>query len=563
MSLTQMSKLPAAALLRSAMRAPFRVIKHHSITPLWAVPWKSTSLARSVHATASAEGKSKESKSKGASASPVDAFSVDFEAVIGIECHVQLNTATKAFCSCKNEYGAHPNSLVCPVCLGHPGTLPSLNSAVVEKSILAGLALNCTISRESKFDRKQYFYPDLPKGYQISQYDIPLCHGGYIDVAIPEEGTKRIGITRAHMEEDAGKLVYLGADGLSGAQSSQVDYNRGGVPLLEIVSEPDMRSGKDAAMYAAELRRIMLCIGVSNGNMAEGSMRCDVNVSVRRRGELEFGTKVEVKNMNSFNAMQRAIDFEFVRQCTLIQEDRGDEIIQETRLWDENGQFTAPMRKKEGLADYRYFPEPDIPEIRISESTIETMRSSLPELPSEKRLRYTGLGLSEYDSLVLSDDEEISTYFDGVLGSGATVKQAANWVMGDVNAAVKAQSIKFSQLQMSPKTLGEMIDLIEKDVISGKIGKEILPKLLDGAAEDSGVKEFVEANGLIQISDEAALKEIVQKVFDASPSQLADYRGGKTKLKGFFVGQVMKESGGRANPGKLQKVLMQMLDEGA
>ena len=316
-------------------------------------------------------------------ASPSDAFAETFEAVIGIECHVQLNTVTKAFCSCRNEYGADPNTHVCPVCLGHPGTLPALNSAVVEKSVLAGLALNCNISRESKFDRKQYvdvavsliieycrsptppvppprryFYPDLPKGYQISQYDIPLCHGGFIDVAIPEEGTKRIGITRAHMEEDAGKLVYIGSDGLSGAQSSQVDYNRGGVPLLEIVSEPDMRTGKEAAMYAAELRRIMLCIGVSNGNMAEGSMRCDVNVSVRKRGAPEFGTKVEVKNMNSFNAMQRAIDFEFVRQCTLIEENKEDEIVQETRLWDENGQFTAPMRKKEGLADYRYFPEP-------------------------------------------------------------------------------------------------------------------------------------------------------------------------------------------------------------
>lgn len=380
-------------------------------------------------------------------------------------------------------------------------------------------------------------------------------------MAIPEEGTKRIGITRAHMEEDAGKLVYIGSDGLSGAQSSQVDYNRGGVPLLEIVSEPDMRTGKEAAMYAAELRRIMLCIGVSNGNMAEGSMRCDVNVSVRKRGAPEFGTKVEVKNMNSFNAMQRAIDFEFVRQCTLIEENKEDEIVQETRLWDENGQFTAPMRKKEGLADYRYFPEPDIPEICISDAFIDGLRSSLPELPCDKRARYSSLGLSEYDCLVLSDDEEISAYFDGVLGSGASVKQAANWVMGDVNAAVKTQGIKFSELQMSPKTLGEMIDLIEKDVISGKIGKEILPKLIEGAAEQDGVNAYVEANGLIQISDEGALADIVQAVFDANPGQLAEYRGGKVKLKGFFTGMVMKESGGRANPQLLQGVLMRMLDE--
>ena len=362
------------------------------------------------------------------------------------------------------------------------------------------------------------------------------------------------------MEEDAGKIVYVGSDSISGSESSQVDYNRGGVPLLEIVSEPDMRNGKEAAMYAAELRRIMLCIGVSNGNMAEGSMRCDVNVSVRKKGASAFGTKVEIKNMNSFNAMQRAIDYEFTRQCELIQENKESEIVQETRLWDENGQFTAPMRKKEGLADYRYFPEPDIPEIHLSESFVEGIRTTLPELPSAKRERYISLCLSQYDAIVLSDDGEISSYFDGVISSGASVKQAANWVMGDINAVVKAQGIKFSDLKMSPKTTGEMIALIEESVISGKIGKEILPRLIDGEAEEMGVQAFVQANGLIQISDESALAEIVQTVFDANPSQLTDYRNGKTKLKGFFVGQVMKESGGRANPALLQKVLMKLLD---
>ena len=542
------------------VRSPSRLYNDRACSFSWSRSSRSLPRLNAAKSPPAGDTKKQSKGGKGKEASPVEALSETFEAVIGIECHVQLNTVTKAFCSCKNEYGAEPNTHVCPICLGHPGTLPSLNKAVVEKSVLAGLALNCQISTESKFDRKQYFYPDLPKGYQISQYDIPLCHGGYIDVTIPEEGTKRIGITRAHMEEDAGKLVYIGSDGLSGAQSSQVDYNRGGVPLLEIVSEPDMRSGKEAATYAAELRRIMLCIGVSNGNMAEGSMRCDVNVSVRRRGAPEFGTKVEVKNMNSFNAMQRAIDYEFVRQCTLVEEGKEDEIVQETRLWDENGQFTAPMRKKEGLADYRYFPEPDIPEIRVSESFIEGLRSSLPELPCAKRARYSGLGLSEYDCLVLSDDEDIASYFDGVLDSGAPVKQAANWVMGDVNAAVKAQGIKFSELRMSPKTLGQMIELIETEVISGKIGKEILPKLIDGEAENDGVGAFVEANGLIQISDEAALADIVQSVFDENPGQLAEYRGGKTKLKGFFTGAVMKASSGRANPKLLQAVLMRMLD---
>lgn len=561
---------PTATMLRSVfrVRSPARIYSERVRSVSWSRATRSLARLNAAKAPDSGTKQSKGGKggkggnaANGTETSKAERLSESYEAVIGIECHVQLNTATKAFCSCKNEYGAKPNTLVCPVCLGHPGTLPSLNRAVVEKSVLAGLALNCQISKESKFDRKQYFYPDLPKGYQISQYDIPLCHGGYIDVTIPDEGTKRIGITRAHMEEDAGKLVYIGSDGLSGAQSSQVDYNRGGVPLLEIVSEPDMRSGKEAAMFAAELRRIMLCIGVSNGNMAEGSMRCDVNVSVRRRGAPEFGTKVEVKNMNSFNAMQRAIDFEFIRQCTLIEEDKEDEIVQETRLWDENGQFTAPMRKKEGLADYRYFPEPDIPDIVVSEPFIEGLRSSLPELPCAKRARYSGLGLSEYDCLVLSDDEDIASYFDGVLSSGAAVKQAANWVMGDVNAIIKAQGIKFSELRMSPKSLSEMIDLIDKDVISGKIGKEILPDLIEGQAEQDGVGAFVEAKGLIQISDEGALAEIVQSVFDENPDQLAEYRGGKTKLKGFFTGAVMKASSGRANPKLLQAVLLRMLDE--
>jgi len=490
----------------------------------------------------------------------VEKFSSEYEAVIGIECHVQLNTATKAFCSCQNEYGADPNTHICPICLGHPGTLPMLGQEVVRKSILAGLALNCNINKDSKFDRKQYFYADLPKGYQISQYDIPLCYEGYIDVVIPDEGSKRVGITRAHMEEDAGKIVYTGADSLSGSQSSQVDYNRGGVPLLEIVSEPDMRTGKEAAMYAAELRRIMLCIGASNGNMAEGSMRCDVNVSVRRKGATEFGTKVEIKNMNSFNAMQRAIDYEYIRQCQLIEDNNESEIVQETRLWDENTQSTASMRRKEGLADYRYFPEPDIPDLHISEEFIQSIKESLPELPSEKRKRYMSLGLSEYDALVLSDDEDIAAYFDRVLNSGASVKQAANWVMGDVNAVVKSEGIKFSNLKMTPETLGDMIKLIEESVISGKIGKEILPRLVNGEAEGKSVREFVDANGLIQISDEATLREIVQKVFDANPSQLEGYRNGKTKLKGYFVGQVMKESGGRANPKELNRILMSMLD---
>lgn len=433
----------------------------------------------------------------------------------------------------------------------------------MRKGILAGLALNCNIATSSKFDRKQYFYADLPKGYQISQYDIPLCSHGFIDVVLPDsnEGdTKRIGITRAHLEEDAGKLVYAGADRLSGSEHSLVDYNRGGVPLLEIVSEPDMRTGKEAAAYGSELRRIMRFIGVSDGNMAEGSMRCDVNISVKPKTQTEFGTKVEIKNMNSFNAMQRAIEFEYDRQVSLLKEGRRDEIVQETRLWDENKQVTKSMRKKEGLADYRYFPEPDLPPLILDDDTIAGLRDRLPELPSEKRARYMSLGLSQYDACVLSDDVDVATFFDGVLDAGAPVKPAANWVTNDVMGYCKEEKKSMSELLMTPGTLAEMIALIEKGTISGKIGKEVLPSLLVGEAEGKGVQALVESKGLVQISDIGAIEAIVDKVLSDNPGQLAEYREGKTKLQGYFVGQVMKESKGRANPKELNRILMEKLN---
>ncbi|KAH7619467.1 putative Aspartyl/glutamyl-tRNA(Asn/Gln) amidotransferase subunit B [Nannochloris sp. 'desiccata'] len=443
------------------------------------------------------------------------------------------------------------------------GALPVLNEEMVKKAVLAGLALDCTIAKESKFDRKQYFYADLPKGYQISQYDVPICEHGRIEVVLPEGGgTKQIGITRAHLEEDAGKLVYSGATSLSGSNYSLVDYNRGGVPLLEIVSEPDMRTGKEAAAYGAELRRIMRFLGVSDGNMSEGSMRCDVNISVRPRDQEQFGTKVEIKNMNSFNAMQRAIEFEFDRQLALLKEGRASEIVQETRLWDENKQVTKSMRKKEGLADYRYFPEPDLPALFVSTEAIEDLRNSMPELPSQKRARYMALGLSEYDALVLTDDVDVAAYYDEVLKAGGAPKLSANWVMGDIMASCKEEGNGMDALKMSPKTLVEMISLIEKGTISGKIAKDLLPALLKGDAEKDGVQALVESRGLIQISDPAALQAIVDSVLDANPKQLGEYRGGKTKLQGFFVGQVMKESKGRANPGELNRILMETLNKG-
>eukprot|EP00887_Chlorella_sp_A99_P006179 scaffold3.g6179.t1 len=500
------------------------------------------------------------------SAPAAPAVQTEYEAAIGIETHVQLNTRTKAFCSCASEFGAEPNTNVCPVCLGHPGTLPVLNEGVVRKAVLAGLALNCRVALASKFDRKQYFYPDLPKGYQISQYDVPLCEGGWLEVSVPSgaggatPAPKRVGITRAHVEEDAGKLVHAGAASLSGSTASLVDYNRAGVPLLEIVSEPDLRSGAEAAAYGAELRRVMRCLGVSDGNMAEGSMRCDVNVSVRRRGDAALGTKVEVKNMNSFSAMQKAIEFEVERQVAALEAGRGEEdVVQETRLWDEGCACTYSMRRKEGLADYRYFPEPDLPPLVLDEEYVAGVRASMPELPQQKRERYQALGLSAYDAAVLSDDIGTAAYFDAVLAAGAPPKPAANWVMGDVMAHCKEARLEsMGELAMAPAALAEMIALIEGGTISGKIGKEVLPALLAGEG-NGGVRVLVEAQGLVQISDPAALEAIVDAVLAASPKQLEQYRGGKTKLAGYFVGQVMKESKGRANPELLQRILMQRL----
>ncbi|WIA33555.1 hypothetical protein OEZ86_006679 [Tetradesmus obliquus] len=481
----------------------------------------------------------------------------EYEAVIGIETHVQLLTRTKAFCSCPNQYGDEPNTNICPVCMGHPGSLPMLNQEAVNLAIRAGIALNAKIARRSKFDRKQYFYADLPKGYQISQYDVPVCSAGFLEVDTPE-GVKRFGITRAHLEEDAGKNVHGGADSLSGSSHTLVDFNRAGVPLLEIVSEPDMRSARDAAAYGAELRRICRFLGISDGNMAEGSMRCDVNVSVRPKGQEQFGTKVEVKNMNSFSNMQKAIEFEIERQVSLLQAGRGGEVVQETRLWDEGRQETSSMRTKEGLADYRYFPEPDLPDLEITEQQIEQVKESMAELPIAKRQRYLSLGLPKADVLILADELATADFFDVAMAAGAPAKAAANWIMGDIMAACKERKMGMDGLAITPGALAEMISLIEGGTISGKIAKDVLPRLLDGEG-NAGVKAFVEKEGLVQISDESAVEAMVDAVLAANPNQLAQYCSGKTKLAGFFTGQVMKESAGRVNPGLMNKILMKKL----
>ncbi|NEP09513.1 MAG: Asp-tRNA(Asn)/Glu-tRNA(Gln) amidotransferase subunit GatB [Symploca sp. SIO1A3] len=472
----------------------------------------------------------------------------EYEAIIGLETHCQLSTQTKIFCSSSTAFGATPNTNIDPITLGMPGVLPVLNQKVLEYAVKASLAINCQIAPYSKFDRKQYFYPDLPKNYQISQYDLPIATQGWLEIELTDEAgdpiRKKIGITRLHMEEDAGKLVHAGSDRLSGSTYSLVDYNRAGVPLVEIVSEPDLRSGQEAAEYAQELRRIMRYIGVSDGNMQEGSLRCDVNISVRPVGQKEFGTKVEIKNMNSFNAIQKAIDYEIERQINAIE--TGEPIFQETRLWEENRQQTFSMRSKEGSSDYRYFPEPDLPPIEVSQKQLEQWHSELPELPAQKRQRYEQeLGLSAYDSRVLTDDRQVAEYFEGTVIAGANAKQAANWVMGDIAAYLKTEKLAIAEIPLTPAVLAELINLIEDDTISGKIAKEILPELL---SKGGSAKELVERKGLIKISNLGELEAIIDEVIAAHPKELEQYRNGKTKLQGFFVGQVMKKTSGRADP---------------
>lgn len=477
-----------------------------------------------------------------------------YEAVIGLETHCQLSTATKIFCNCSTEFDSPPNTNVCPICMGMPGVLPVLNQKVLEYAVKAGLALNGKIASYSKFDRKQYFYPDLPKNYQISQYDLPIVEHGWLEIELVDESgnpiRKRIGITRLHMEEDAGKLVHAGSDRLAGSTHSLVDYNRTGVPLVEIVSEPDIRSGAEAAEYAQELRRIMRYLGVSDGNMQEGSLRCDVNISVRPVGQKEFGTKVEIKNMNSFSAIQKAIEYEIERQIEAIE--TGERIFQETRLWEEGSQRTVSMRSKEGSSDYRYFPEPDLTPIQVSGETLAQWKSELPELPAQKRDRYeTELGLSAYDTRVLTDDRSVAEYFEATVAGGANSKQAANWVMGDIAAYLNANKLSIADLAFKPASLAELVTLIESGELTGKIVKESLPKLLSGE---------ISIDKLPRPIDSSALEPIIDEIIAANPKELEQYRNGKTKLLGFFVGQVMKKTEGRADPKLTNQLLAQKLN---
>ena len=484
---------------------------------------------------------------------------VSWEVVIGLETHVQLGTNSKIFTSASTNFGDDPNTHIDPVVCGLPGTLPVLNKKVLEYAVKAAMALNLNIASHSKFDRKQYFYPDLPKNYQISQFDEPIAEDGWIEVEVAEKGketyVKKIGIERLHMEEDAGKLVHAGSDQLSGSTHSLVDYNRAGVALAEIVSKPDLRSGREAAEYAAEVRRIMRYLGVSDGNMQEGSLRCDVNISVRPTVNDPFGTKVEIKNMNSFSAIQKACEYEIKRQIKAYES--GEEVKQETRLWDEGNQLTKSMRSKEGSSDYRYFPDPDLGPIEVSNELKEKWRSELPELPAAKRNRYsTELGLSIYDARVLTDESSMATYFEKVVNEGGAAKSSANWITGDLAAYIKSNRLTFDQLPFQPDELAEMLKMIDNGEISGKIAKEILPELL---SKGGSPKQLVQDRGLGMIGDPKVIEEIIDQLILKHPNEVESFRSGKKKLLGFFVGQLMKETKGKADPKLANQILNKKL----
>ncbi|MGE1063433.1 Asp-tRNA(Asn)/Glu-tRNA(Gln) amidotransferase subunit GatB [Megasphaera paucivorans] len=477
-----------------------------------------------------------------------------YESVIGLEVHCELKTKTKIFCGCSTEFGAEPNTHVCPVCLGLPGVLPVLNKEVLHFAIKAGLALHCDILPYSKFDRKNYYYPDLPKNFQTSQYDLPICLNGHVDIEVGGE-TRRIRLTRIHMEEDAGKLVHNGAS-IDTSDTTYVDYNRTGVPLLEIVSEPDIRSGEEAKAYLEKLRSILQYLDVSDCRMEEGSMRCDANISVRPVGTAELGTKAELKNINSFSGVQKGIEFEAVRQAELIED--GGTVIQETRGWDENKEITVTQRVKEGTNDYRFFPEPDLIPIEVSPEWIEEIRKEIPEMPDARCKRFTEeLGLPEYDANLLTLDKQTADYFEAVVAAGIDVKTASNWMQGEFAKQLNAAGLTADKAPVAPNALAELLELISKGTISGKIAKSVLPEMWQSG---KAAAEVVKEKGLVQISDTGALEEIIKTIIASNPQSVADYKAGKKKAIGFLVGQVMKQTKGRANPGAVNELLIKNLE---
>lgn len=476
-----------------------------------------------------------------------------YEAVIGLEVHTELQTKTKIFCSCRTSFGADPNTNVCPVCLGLPGVLPVLNKKVLEYAVRAGLALNCEISRFSKFDRKNYYYPDLPKNFQTSQFDLPICEHGYLDVEVEGE-KRRIRITRAHMEEDAGKLVHHGTS-ITDSDYSLVDYNRTGTPLLEIVSEPDMRSAKEAVAYMEKMRAILQYVGISDCRMEEGSLRCDANVSVRPVGQKELGTKTEIKNINSFKGVERAIEYEAMRQAELLED--GGKVVQETRTWDEKEGVTKSMRTKEEANDYRYFPEPDLVPFTVSDEYIENIRKSLPELPDARKERYMKeFGLSSEDAVFMTNDKATADYFEAAVDAGADPKACVNWLMGEFASQLSTDGIEIAKAPVSAENLAVLLKLISKGTISGKIAKKVFATMWK---EGGNPEEIVKAQGLVQISDTAELSKLVDEVVGKNPKAVEDFKAGKKKAVGALVGQIMKATKGKANPRVINELLNKKL----
>ncbi len=478
-----------------------------------------------------------------------------YEAVIGLEIHSELKTATKIFCGCATTFGAEQNTHTCPVCLGLPGVLPTINKRVVEFAIKAGLATNCKINKYSKFDRKNYYYPDLPKNWQTSQYDLPIAYEGHVEIEVDGE-RKIVRLTRIHMEEDAGKLVHSGST-IKDSATSNVDYNRTGVPLIEIVSEPDMHSAAEARAYMEKIKSILEYIDVSNCRMEEGNLRADINVSLRPVGSEKLGTRTEMKNINSFKALEDAINYEIERQAEVL--DDGGKIIQETRTWNPEKGITQSMRSKENANDYRYMPEPDLPPIITTDEEIENFRKSLPELPDARRARLINdLGLSEYDAGIITSSRAMAEYFDTVVASGADAKLAANWIMSDLSKNLNAENLTIENSPVDAKRLAEMILLIQKGTISGKIAKTVFVEMWK--SQDSPAK-IVKDKGLVQITDTAEIEKIVDEVISKNQKAVEEYRAGKKKAIGSLVGQIMKATKGKANPQMVNELLTKKLDD--
>ncbi len=475
---------------------------------------------------------------------------MEWETVIGLEIHAQLATTSKIFSGAPTTYGAEPNTQACAVDLGLPGVLPVLNAEVVTMAAKFGLATNSTVAKKSVFDRKNYFYPDLPKGYQISQLELPIVHGGYLDIELEDDACMRIGITRAHLEEDAGKSLHEEFQGSTG-----IDLNRAGTPLLEIVSEPDLRSAKQAVAYMKKIHTLVQYIGICDGNMAEGSFRCDANVSVRPKGQEEYGTRAEIKNINSFRFVERAINHEVERQIEIIED--GGSIVQETRLYDSDKNETRSMRSKEEANDYRYFPDPDLLPVILDQELLDSLKTSMPELPDAKSQRFTEqYALSRGDASALTSDIALAAYFEEVVKFGGDSKLATNWIMGELSGQLNKEHKSIGDSPVSAEMLGGLLARIQDDTISGKIAKQVFEAMWAG---EGSADDIIEAKGLKQITDTGAIEKIVREVIDANPKQVEQFKGGQDKLLGFFVGQVMKASQGKANPGEVNKLIKKIL----